>query len=185
MEPLEHVVKEINCHAISCDVSDLTEVKELFVKAQEITGKIDILLNNAGESGPIAPVAKVDMEAWVSYMNINLVGAMYFLQEAARIMGAQRSGSIINMSSWMGIQGYPMRSAYVASKFALICIIETMARELGPMNVRVNALMPGAVSGENMDRILTRRAEAEGRPAKDIERENYTQVVALKRWVMP
>jgi NAD(P)-dependent dehydrogenase (short-subunit alcohol dehydrogenase family) len=118
-------------------------------------------------------------------MNINLVGAMYCLQEAAQVMGAQKSGSIINMSSLMGIQGYPMRSAYVASKFALIGITETMARELGPLNVRVNALMPGAVSGENMDRILARRAEAEGRYADEIERENYTDVAALKRWVSP
>ena len=100
-------------------------------------------------------------------------------------MGAQKSGSIINMSSLMGIQGYPMRSAYVASKFALIGITETMARELGPLNVRVNALMPGAVSGENMDRIVARRAEAEGRHADEIERENYTDVAALKRWVSP
>jgi NAD(P)-dependent dehydrogenase (short-subunit alcohol dehydrogenase family) len=110
---------------------------------------------------------------------------MYCLQEAARIMSAQKSGSIINMSSLMGIQGYPMRSAYVASKFALIGITETMARELGPVNVRVNALMPGAVSGENMDRILRRRSEAEGRPVEEIERENYTDVAALKRWVGP
>jgi len=85
----------------------------------------------------------------------------------------------------MGIQGYPMRSAYVASKFALIGITETMARELGPAGVRVNALMPGAVSGENMDRILKRRAEAEGRPAQEIERAHYTDVAALKRWVAP
>ena len=85
----------------------------------------------------------------------------------------------------MGIQGYPMRSAYVASKFALIGITETMARELGPLNVRVNALMPGAVSGENMDRILARRAEVEGRSTEEIERENYTDIAALKRWVSP
>jgi NAD(P)-dependent dehydrogenase (short-subunit alcohol dehydrogenase family) len=157
----------------------------MFTQALQITGQIDILLNNAGGAGPIAPVAEVDMEAWVQCMNINLVGAMFCLQEAARIMGAQKSGSIINMSSLMGIQGYPMRSAYVASKFALIGITETMARELGPLNVRVNALMPGAVSGENMDRILARRAEAEGRCAEEIERENYTDVAALKRWVSP
>jgi len=157
----------------------------MFTQALQITGQIDILLNNAGGAGPIAPVAEVDMEAWVQCMNINLVGAMFCLQEAARIMGAQKSGSIINMSSLMGIQGYPMRSAYVASKFALIGITETMARELGPLNVRVNALMPGAVSGENMDRILARRAEAEGRCAEEIEHENYTDVAALKRWVSP
>jgi NAD(P)-dependent dehydrogenase (short-subunit alcohol dehydrogenase family) len=71
----------------------------------EITGRFDILLNNAGGPGPIAPVAEVDMHAWVECMNINLVGAMYCLQEAAKVMIKQQSGSIINMSSLMGIQG--------------------------------------------------------------------------------
>jgi NAD(P)-dependent dehydrogenase (short-subunit alcohol dehydrogenase family) len=185
LEPLEKVAQAIGGHAIACDVSDQGDVQKLFAQAKEITGSVDVLLNNAGGPGPIAPVAEVDMSDWITCMNINLVGAMYCLQEAAKIMSAQGSGSIINMSSLMGIQGYPMRSAYVASKFALIGITETMARELGPVGVRVNALMPGAVSGENMDRILARRAEAEGRPAADIERENYTDVAALKRWVSP
>jgi NAD(P)-dependent dehydrogenase (short-subunit alcohol dehydrogenase family) len=185
LEPLEKVAQAIGGHAIACDVSDQGDVQKLFAQAKEITGNVDVLLNNAGGPGPIAPVAEVDMSDWITCMNINLVGAMYCLQEAAKIMSAQGSGSIINMSSLMGIQGYPMRSAYVASKFALIGITETMARELGPVGVRVNALMPGAVSGENMDRILARRAEAEGRPAADIERENYTDVAALKRWVSP
>ena len=184
-EPLERVAKEIGGHAITCDVSDQAQVRKMFAQALQINGQIDILLNNAGGPGPIAPVAEVDMEAWTECMNINLLGAMYCLQEAAQIMGAQKSGSIINMSSLMGIQGYPMRSAYVASKFALVGVTETMARELGPLNVRVNALMPGAVSGENMDRVLARRAEAEGRPSEEIERENYTDVAALKRWVSP
>jgi NAD(P)-dependent dehydrogenase (short-subunit alcohol dehydrogenase family) len=185
LEPLEKVAKAVGGHAIACDVSDQDDVRAMFAKARDITGRVDVLLNNAGGPGPIAPVAEVDMGDWVTCMNINLVGAMYCLQEAAKIMTAQGSGSIINMSSLMGIQGYPMRSAYVASKFALIGITETMARELGPVGVRVNALMPGAVSGENMDRILARRAEAEGRPASEIERENYTDVAALKRWVAP
>ncbi len=185
LEPLERVAADVNGHAIACDVSDQADVKAMFEKALKITGKVDVLLNNAGGPGPIAPVAEVDMEAWIGCMNINLVGAMYCLQEAAKIMAAQKSGSIINMSSLMGIQGYPMRSAYTASKFALIGITEVMARELGQVNVRVNALMPGAVSGENMDRILKKRSEAEGRPVEDIERENYTDVAALKRWVAP
>ena len=127
-ELLERVAKEIGGHAMVCDVSDQAQVRKMFAQALKISGQIDILLNNAGGAGPIAPVAEVDMEAWIQCMNINLVGAMFCLQEAARIMGAQKSGSIINMSSLMGIQGYPMRSAYVASKFALIGITETMAR---------------------------------------------------------
>ena len=185
LEPLQKVAQEIGGHAIACDVSNQSDVQAMFAAAHRITGKVDVLLNNAGGPGPIAPVAEVDMDEWIGCMNINLVGAMYCLQEAAKIMGAQKSGSIINMSSLMGIQGYPMRSAYTASKFALIGITETMARELGPLNVRVDALMPGAVSGANMDRILQRRSEAEGRPVADIERENYTDVAALKRWVSP
>ena len=185
LEPLQKVAADIGGHAIACDVSDQSQVVDMFAQAAKITGRVDVLLNNAGGPGPIAPVAEVDMAEWITCMNINLVGAMHCLQEAAKIMKAQKSGSIINMSSLMGIQGYPMRSAYVASKFALIGITETMARELGPDGVRVNALMPGAVSGANMDRILARRAEAEGRPAEEIERENYTDVAALKRWVAP
>ncbi|MDD7972164.1 SDR family NAD(P)-dependent oxidoreductase [Roseinatronobacter alkalisoli] len=185
LEPLQRVAEDIGGHAIACDVSDQAQVKAMFAKARTITGKVDVLLNNAGGPGPIAPVADVDMDDWVACMNINLVGAMYCLQEAARIMSTQGSGSIINMSSLMGIQGYAMRSAYVASKFALIGITETMARELGPVGVRVNALLPGAVSGENMDRILARRAKAEGRPVEEIVRQNYTDVAALRRWVAP
>lgn len=183
--PIERVAAEIGGHALVCDVSDRAQVRAMFADAQGVTGRIDVLVNNAGGPGPIAPVAEVDMQAWIGCMNINLIGAMYCLQEAARIMSAQRSGSIINMSSLMGIQGYPMRSAYVASKFALIGITESLARELGPVGVRVNALMPGAVSGANMDRILQRRAEAEGRSVDEIERTNYTDVAALKRWVTP
>lgn len=185
LAPLEKVAKDVGGYAIACDVSDPEQVKMMFASALEITGRVDVLLNNAGGPGPIAPVADVDMTEWVTCMNINLVGAMYCLQEAAKIMTAQRAGSIINMSSLMGIAGYPMRSAYVASKFALIGITETMARELGPVGVRVNALMPGAVSGGNMDRIMQRRSDAEGRSVAEIEKENYTDVAALKRWVSP
>lgn len=185
LEPLKTVADAIGGHAITCDVSQQDQVDAMFDEALRITGRVDIVLNNAGGPGPIAAVADVDMAEWVACMNVNLVGAMNVLQAAAKIMGAQKSGSIINMSSLMGIQGYPMRSAYVASKFALIGITETMARELGPLGVRVNALMPGAVSGENMDRILAKRAAAEGRPVEEIERQNYTDVAALKRWVTP
>jgi len=89
------------------------------------------------------------------------------------------------MSSLMGIEGYPMRSAYCATKFAMVGMTEAVAREVGPDNVRVNSLLPGAVSGKNMDRILERRAKVEGRPVEDIIKENYSDPAALKRWVAP
>jgi len=183
--PIETVAADISGLAIPCDVSQADQVEILFDTIRDRYGRLDVLVNNAGGPGPIASVAEVDMNAWQECLSINLVGAMHCLQHAARMMTAQRSGSIINMSSLMGIQGYPMRSAYVASKFALVGITETMARELGPLGVRVNALLPGAVRGDNMTAILARRSAAEGKPAEVIEREAYTNVSALKRWVEP
>lgn len=182
---LREVADKVGGRAVECDVRDPAQVRALFAEAASITGRVDVLINNAGVPGPVAELADVDLDAWRACAEINLFGALHCMQEAARIMRAQRSGSIVNMSSLMGIQGYPMRTAYSATKFAMVGITEALARELGPYGVRVNALLPGAVSGENMDRILQRRAEAEGRPVEEIVRKNYTDPAALKRWVDP
>lgn len=185
LETISAVANRNGGTAIVCDVSKFEDVQALFQKAQSIAGTIDILVNNAGIPGPVAPIAEVNVDQWRQCAEINLFGTMYCMREAARIMCDQKSGSIINMSSLMGIQGYPMRSAYTATKFALVGMTEAVAREVGPFNVRVNALLPGAVSGENMDRILEKRAAAEDKPAAEIEKENYTDPAALKRWVAP
>ena len=185
ISPLQAVAERIGGEAVPCDIRDMAEVSALVETARAHNGRLDILVNNAGVPGPIAPVAETDMDEWRACMEINLFGSMNCLIAAARVMRDQASGSIINMSSLMGVQGYPMRSAYCASKFALVGITETMARELGPYGVRVNAILPGAVSGENMDRILAHRAAAEARPTEEIVRENYTDPAALKRWVDP
>jgi NAD(P)-dependent dehydrogenase (short-subunit alcohol dehydrogenase family) len=184
-EPIEAAAAETRGTAIVCDVTDPGSVNAMVDGVIAAHGRLDVLVANAGGPGPIAEVADTDMDAWRACLEVNLFGAMHCLAAAARIMRAQRSGSIIAMSSLMGVQGYPMRSAYVASKFALTGVTQTMARELGPHGVRVNALLPGAVSGENMDRILARRALAEGRTADEIARESYTDVSALRRWVAP
>ena len=94
-------------------------------------------------------------------------------------------GSIINMSSLSGLRGYPNRSAYAATKFAVIGITESVAHEVGRHGIRVNALCPGAVHGELMDRVVAQRSAAEGRPAEEIIRSAYTDVAALRKWVQP
>jgi NAD(P)-dependent dehydrogenase (short-subunit alcohol dehydrogenase family) len=111
-ETLDPIANSIQGTALTCDVTDPEQVQSMFSQAREITGKVDVLVNNAGIPGPIAPIAQVDLEQWRSCIDINLFGALYCLQAAAKIMTEQQSGSIINMSSRMGIQGYPMRSAY-------------------------------------------------------------------------
>lgn len=179
--PLETLAAEIAGRAVVCDVTDPKQVEHLFEQA----GRVDVLVNNAGASGPVAPLAEVDLTAWRDCVELNLFGAMYCMREAARRMSAQGSGSIINMSSLMGLHGYPMRTAYCATKFAIIGMTEALAREVGPAGVRVNALCPGAISGELMDRVIARRAAAEGRSPEAIIKENYTDVAALRRWVAP
>lgn len=185
LSEIEAVAEAAGGLALRCDVTVEAEVAALFEAARGLTGHVDILVNNAGVPGPIAEVADADMAAWRACLEVNLFGAMHCLAAAARVMRQQRSGSIVNMASLMGVAGYPMRSAYSASKFALVGVTQAMARELGPYGVRVNALLPGAVSGENMDRVIARRAAAEGRPADEIVRRNYTDPAALKRWVEP
>jgi NAD(P)-dependent dehydrogenase (short-subunit alcohol dehydrogenase family) len=184
-EAIEQVAARIGGTAVTCDVTRIDDVEALFANARVTTGSVDVLVNNAGVPGPIGQVADVDVAQWRDCIEVNLFGAFYCLRVAARIMREQKRGSIVNMSSLMGIQGYPMRTAYSATKFALIGMTEAAARELGPFGVRVNALLPGAVSGENMDRILKRRAAAEGRTVEEIVKKNYTDPAALKRWVNP
>ena len=184
---LAPVATAIGGRAIPCDVTQLEEVEALFAAAAAAApnGRIDVLVNNAGQTGPVGAIADVDLAAWRDCIETNLFGAMHCLRVAARVMGAQRGGSIINMSSRMGLHGYPMRTAYCATKFALIGLTEAVAREVGPLGVRVNALCPGAVSGELMDRVIARRAAVEGRPAEQIVKEAYTDTAALQRWLSP
>lgn len=182
---IEPVAAAIGGRAVACDVTKLHEVEALFAAAADRSGRVDVLVNNAGQTGPVGGIADVDLDAWRDCIETNLFGAMHCLRVAARVMGAQRGGSIINMSSRMGLHGYPMRTAYCATKFALIGMTEAVAREIGPMGVRVNALCPGAVSGELMDRVIARRAAVEGRPAEQIIKEAYTDSAALRRWLSP
>ncbi|TVR07567.1 MAG: SDR family oxidoreductase [Salinarimonadaceae bacterium] len=184
-ETLDPVAAAIGGKAVLCNVTRIEDVENLFGEALELSGRIDVLVNNAGQSGPIAPIADVDLDAWRECFEVNVLGVVNCLKVAAQIMTQQRSGSIINMSSLMGLTGYPMRSAYSASKFAIIGLTEAVAREVGPANVRVNALCPGAVNGELMERVIARRAAAEGRSAEEIIKSNYTDVAALRRWVEP
>jgi NAD(P)-dependent dehydrogenase (short-subunit alcohol dehydrogenase family) len=172
--------------AVACDVTQEDQVEHLFAAALRAgDGRVDVLVNNAGITGPVGALADVDLDAWRDCMETNIMGALLCLRHAARVMGAARRGSIVNMASRMGLQGYPNRTAYCATKFALIGISESLARELGPLGVRVNALCPGAVSGELMDRIIAARAALEGRPPEEIIKRDYSDPAALRRWLSP
>ena len=182
---LARAAAEIGATAVPADVSDESSVAALFAQLDAGPGGPDILVNNAGVTGPVARAADIDVAAWDETMAINVRGTLLCIKHAVPRMRARGGGSIINMSSLMGLRGTPMRSAYTASKFAVLGITDAVSQEVGIDNIRVNALCPGAVNGELMQRVIASRVAAEGRSAEDIIRTNYTDKASLRRWIEP
>ena len=154
--------------AVVCDVSHPAQVETAFALLMGACDRVDVLLNNAGIAGPQQPVEEIEVEAWQSTINTDLNSLFYLTRLVIPLMKLQRSGVILNMSSSAGRYGCPLRSPYVASKWAAIGLAQTWAMELGPWNIRVNALCPGSVGGERIERVIQRDAEERGVSAEDI-----------------
>jgi NAD(P)-dependent dehydrogenase (short-subunit alcohol dehydrogenase family) len=181
---LAAVANELGAQAVPADVRDEASVAALFAAIDAGAGGPDILVNNAGVTGPVARAADMDLAAWDETMAINVRGTLLCIKHAVPRMKARGGGSIINMSSLMGLRGQPMRSAYTASKYAVLGITDAVAQEVGVDNIRVNALCPGAVNGELMQRVIAARGKAEAKNADEIIR-TYTDKASLRRWVEP
>ena len=176
---LARSARATGAHAIPTDIRHEPEVMDAHF------GGLDILVNNAGITGPVASAEALDLADWDETIAINMRGTILCIKHAIPRLRQRGGGAIINMSSLMGLRGTPMRSAYTATKFAVIGITEAVAQEVGCDNIRVNALCPGAVNGDLMQRVIAARAQAEGRTPEEIARENYTDKAALRRWVEP
>ena len=142
------------------DVSDEKEVIKFFKEIKKQFIKIDVLINNVGISGPTGKIEKLKSKDWEETIQINLNSHFYFLKQAIPLIKKSKRGSIINLSSTAGIFGFPLRSAYAASKWAIIGLTKTLAMELGKFNIRVNAICPGSVSGERMERVIEAKAKS-------------------------
>ncbi len=145
-------------------------------------GGVDVALANAGTGGPAGPIEKLKLDDWRACISANLDGGFLLCQWAAKHMKAQKSGSIILTSSTAGMFGYPMRSPYATAKWGVIGLMKTLACELGPYGVRVNAICPGAVEGDRMERVLKNEAAVTGRDVEDT-RQIYVKGVSMKTWV--
>lgn len=165
-----------------CDMSSRGDIERMVPEAVQAIGGIDVLVNNAGISGPTAPVETFDPDAWDAVMRINLNGTFNVTRLAIPHLKRSRAGSIIVMSSVAGRFGYPNRSAYSVSKWGLIGFTKTLARELGEFGIRVNAILPGAVAGERIENVLAGRAQLSGRTL-DEERKEAMSIQSLQRFV--
>lgn len=170
--------------ATCIDVSNPDAVDQWFDDALDDLDGLDVLVNNAGIAGPTAPVEDMDYDAWRQCVTVCLDSQFLAARRAVPVMKDQRSGSIINISSGAGLFGYPFRTPYASAKWAVIGFTKSLAAEVGPWNIRVNAICPGAVAGPRMDRVIAAEARMSGRTEQSV-RDEYTKGVSLRRFVEP
>ena len=170
--------------ATIADVSDPEAVDRLFEDVRSELGGLDVLINNAGVSGPIAPVEEISPEAWRRTIAVNLDGQFLCARKAIPLLKSARAGCIINISSTAGLGGCPNRSPYVASKWAVIGLTKTLAMELGTFGIRVNAICPGSVEGERIRRVMKEDAAALGKSLEEVE-ANYVAGNSMRILIQP
>ncbi len=171
-------------HSSACDLSVRSEIERMVPEAIAALGGLDVLVNNAGIGGPTAAVADLDPEAWESVMRVNLSCTFNVTRLAIPHLRKSKAASIIVMSSAAGRFGYANRSAYSTSKWGLIGFTKTLALELGAYGIRANAILPGAVAGPRMERVLEGRAKLSGRTL-DEERMAGLAMQSIKTLVEP
>src|SRR5512139_627281 len=150
-----------------CSIGDRADTIAMVGDATAKLGGIDVLVNNAGIGGPTAPVHELEPSDWDAVLRVNLTGAFDVTRAAVPELIRAGRGVIINMASAAGRFGYANRSAYAASKWALIGLTKTLSMELGQHHIRVNAIAPGAVAGERADRVFQGRARLSGRSVEE------------------
>ena len=180
---LEQSLKENpDWNGTPCDVSDENQVDQLFREMSDSFGGLEILVNNAGIAGPTAPVEEIDPGEWRRSVGVNLNGAFYCTRLATPLLKNSPKASIINISSVAGRLGFARRLPYASTKWAMIGFTESLAKELGPSGIRVNALLPGIVEGPRIEGVFQARAESEGVPYEEV-RDRVLNNVSMKRMV--
>jgi NAD(P)-dependent dehydrogenase (short-subunit alcohol dehydrogenase family) len=182
---LDAAAKEIpGLKTIVCDVSKRQDIERMVAAAVEALGGLDVLVNNAGIAGPTAPVEDADPDQWEAVMTVDVIGTFHVTRLCIPHLKKSAAGSIVVMSSVGGRFGYPNRSAYCTAKMGLIGFAKTLSRELGRYDIRCNAIAPGAVGGDRIERVLQGRADAEHRTMEE-EKEAAMRIQSLKRFVDP
>jgi NAD(P)-dependent dehydrogenase (short-subunit alcohol dehydrogenase family) len=147
------------------------EIDAWFDDALDDLGGLDVLVNNAGIKGPTAPVDDIELADWRECLEVCLDSHFLSARRAAPVMKAHKSGAIINLSSNAGLFGFGNRSPYAAAKWAVIGLTKSLAIELGRYNVRCNAICPGGVRGERINRVIEGEAAVRGVGFQVVARE--------------
>jgi NAD(P)-dependent dehydrogenase (short-subunit alcohol dehydrogenase family) len=167
---------------VRADVAHPGDVDRLFDAAAAALGGLDILVNNAGIAGPTRKVEDISTDDWDRCVAVNLNGMFYCTRRGVPLLKAAGGGSIVNISSVAGRLGYPLRTPYAASKWAVVGLTKSLAMELGPDGIRVNCIQPGLVAGPRIDRVIQAKADALGVGFEEMK-QRLLKTVSLRRMV--
>ena len=157
--------------AVVGDAAQEADVKNLVAASVKAFGKIDTLINNAGDGGPTKPVQDYSVEDWFYTVNSCLTSSYMCTHFVVPEMIKAGGGAVVNISSVAGRRGLAFRIGYCSSKAGQIGMTYGLAAELGPHNIRVNAIAPGAVEGDRIDRVIAGQAEVRGVPLEQMRKQ--------------
>ena len=145
LETVAAAIRKDGGHAtcIACHTGSLDDIEALFRKLGETHSKLDILINNAATNPFFGEMAAIDEKAWDKTLDVNLKGPFFMIQKAIPLMNAAGQGAVVNVSSVNGIRPAAFQGVYSITKGALITMTQAFAKELAPLGIRVNALLPG------------------------------------------
>jgi NAD(P)-dependent dehydrogenase (short-subunit alcohol dehydrogenase family) len=167
------------------DASVAADVDLVFDDVQGTLGGLDVLVNNCGIAGPTGPIESIDGPGWERTVAVNLNSQYYFARRAVPLLKQSAANpSLIAMGSVAGRLGYALRTPYASTKWAIVGLMKSLAIELGPHGIRVNAILPGTVEGERMRGVIAARAAAAGVSVEAMGQQ-YLNKISLRRMVSP
>jgi NAD(P)-dependent dehydrogenase (short-subunit alcohol dehydrogenase family) len=171
----------VDCLAVQCDVASPESTDAMANRVLEHFGRVDVIVANAGIAGAIRPMHEITYDEWRDCLTTDLDGVyLTFRRFIPAMIEAGKGGSLIALSSMTGKRPLPDRTPYCAAKMGVIGLVRGLAMELGPHNIRVNSVCPGAVAGDRLDRIVKQNAEARGITEAESMRQ-FSDPAALKR----
>lgn len=184
---LEHVAEEIRnsggtAVVSTCDISEHGDVEAMTADVSARLGPIDVLCANSGVPGPTAPLWQITPREWAETFSVNVDGTFFCCRALLPGMIERRSGSIVIVGSMSGKKPLANRTAYAASKMALVGLTRSLAAEVGPHAVRVNLVSPGPVAGTRLERVIEAQAAATGASTEEA-RGRFLAGTVLNRFV--
>jgi NAD(P)-dependent dehydrogenase (short-subunit alcohol dehydrogenase family) len=168
----------------TCDVADREQVAALFKTAIGALGGLDALVNNAGIAGPTGRLEELNPEDWDRCLAVCLTSQFNCARLAIPYLRQSKNASIANLSSAAGKFGFAMRTPYAAAKWGVIGLTKSLSIELGPVGIRVNAVLPGLVAGDRQRRVLEAKAQQRGISFKEMEERAFS-FTSIKDYVTP